>query len=86
MGCFLSTSQLERDYESKIENALAPLNELFDMLSIGSKEQRQLYKVFDRMDRDGGKKIDFEEFCAFFVSYNKLNKFSFTNFLLLFQC
>ena len=59
MGC--TDSKLERNYERMITNTLAPVHELFAILDIGPKDQKQLFKVFDRMDRDGGKKIDFEE-------------------------
>ena len=53
MGC--TDSNLERNYERMISNTLAPVHELFAILDIGPKDQKKLYKVFDRMDRDGGK-------------------------------
>jgi Ca2+-binding EF-hand superfamily protein len=64
MGC--STSKVEREYEELVIKTLNPLSDLFDILGIGIKEQRKLFRVFDKMDKDGGRKIDFEEFCEFF--------------------
>ena len=64
MGC--GQSRVEQNYERVIRDTLSPVHELFDILDIGLAEQRKLFKVFDRMDRDGGRKIDFEEFCFFF--------------------
>lgn len=64
MGC--DQSKVERDYEILVRDVLGPLDDLFNILGIQRSEQRKLFRVFDKMDRDGGRKIDFEEFCDFF--------------------
>ena len=64
MGC--GKSKVELDFDHLVLETIRPLTELFAILDIEQKEQRQLFRVFDKMDKDGGRKIDFEEFCAFF--------------------
>ena len=64
MGC--GKSRVEMDYDYLVLETITPLDELFSILGIEQNEQRQLFRVFDKMDKDGGRKIDFEEFCAFF--------------------
>ena len=57
---------VERAYEGLVRKNLSPLSELFDLLYLKQREQRKMFSCFDRMDKDGGRSIDFEEFCWHF--------------------
>ena len=77
----LCMSKVERDFERLVENSIGPLAPIFRTLRLGRSEQRKLFEAFDRMDKDGGRSIDFEEFCAFFRI--EPSKFSRRCFLML---
>ena len=62
----LCLSRVERNFAALQQRTLAPLQDLFKLLFLGPPEQRRLFNCFDRMDKDGGRSIDFEEFCEFF--------------------